>query len=281
MLTAFLDEFGENLYMVTEYVHNDLRTILSHDRRLSLEQIRHVMYQLLQALSYMHHLMVVHRDLKPENILLTDDLQLRICDLGLARKTEPEMTGYLATRYYRAPEFMLTWRSYGAAVDVWSAGCIMAEMALGRLLFPATDHVSHLKLIMELVGSPSEVVLSRIGSPSTIQYLSILPFHSRADFQALFADILGPEGSDLLSRMLEFDPAARILSKEALQHPFFAELEPHPMHVQLLSTNYEGPRQDHLFVEAFNSKDAHNSNDNTIDWGNMLRSELKKYTSHG
>jgi p38 MAP kinase len=180
------------------------------------------MFQLLQVLSYMHAHGVVHRDLKPENILLsTNQDELKVCDLGLARHADEEMTGYLATRYYRAPEFMLTWRTYGAPVDVWSAGCILAELAIGRVLFPGVDHVHHLRLIISLIGSPPEAVISRICSLSTRQYLSFLPHTESTDFSA-FQDRLTPVGVDLLRRMLEFDPMVRISAAEALQHPFFS-----------------------------------------------------------
>lgn len=182
------------------------------------------MFQLLQVLEYMHAYDIVHRDLKPENLLLTTTGELKVCDLGLARRYEPEMTGYLATRYYRAPEFMLTWRSYGPPVDIWSTGCILAELATGKILFPGVDHVHHLRLIIALIGSPPETVLSKICSPPTRNYLSLLPQAVRQDFSKLFEGRLGVDGVDLLKSMLEFDPTTRIAPRDALLHPFFKEV---------------------------------------------------------
>ena len=88
---------------------------------------------------YVHSANVIHRDLKPSNILVNENCDLKICDFGLARITDIEMTGYVSTRYYRAPEIMLTWQHYDKAVDIWSVGCIFAEMLIGQPLFPGKD----------------------------------------------------------------------------------------------------------------------------------------------
>ena len=89
-----------------------------------------------RGLKYVHSAGVVHRDLKPSNILVNENCDLKICDFGLARIQDPQMTGYVSTRYYRAPEIMLTWQKYDIEVDIWSAGCIFAEMLEGKPLFP-------------------------------------------------------------------------------------------------------------------------------------------------
>lgn len=105
---------------------------------------------------------MIHRDLKPVNILINENCDLKICDFGLARLQEPQMTGYVSTRYYRAPEIMLSWQRYGNKVDLWSVGCIVAEMFLGRPLFPGTDHINQFYLIMDLLGNPPDEVIDRI-----------------------------------------------------------------------------------------------------------------------
>jgi serine/threonine protein kinase len=107
---------------------------------------------------------VVHRDLKPSNILINENCDLKICDFGLARIQDPQMTGYVSTRYYRAPEIMLTWQKYDVEVDIWSAGCIFAEMLEGKPLFPGKDHVNQFSIITELLGTPPDDVIQTICS---------------------------------------------------------------------------------------------------------------------
>jgi p38 MAP kinase len=106
----------------------------------------------------------VHRDLKPSNILVNENCDLKICDFGLARIQDPQMTGYVSTRYYRAPEIMLTWQKYDVEVDIWSAGCIFAEMLEGKPLFPGKDHVNQFSIITELLGTPPDDVIKTICS---------------------------------------------------------------------------------------------------------------------
>lgn len=117
-----------------------------------------------RGLKYVHSAGVVHRDLKPSNILINENCDLKICDFGLARIQDPQMTGYVSTRYYRAPEIMLTWQKYDVEVDIWSAGCIFAEMLEGKPLFPGKDHVNQFSIITELLGTPPDEVIKTIGS---------------------------------------------------------------------------------------------------------------------
>lgn len=106
----------------------------------------------------------MHRDLKPSNILINDNCDLKICDFGLARVKEAHMTGYVSTRYYRAPEIMLTWKRYSEKVDIWSAGCILAEMILAQPLFLGKDHIDQFFVITQLLGSPPEEMVANVTS---------------------------------------------------------------------------------------------------------------------
>lgn len=102
--------------------------------------------------------------MKPSNILVNENCDLKICDFGLARIQDPQMTGYVSTRYYRAPEIMLTWQKYDVEVDIWSVGCIFAEMLEGKPLFPGKDHVNQFSIITELLGTPPDDVIQTICS---------------------------------------------------------------------------------------------------------------------
>ena len=111
-------------------------------QKLTDDQVKFIVYQIMRGLKYIHSAGIIHRDLKPSNLAVNEDCDLKILDFGLARPTDAEMTGYVATRWYRAPEIMLNWMHYSQTVDIWSVGCIMAELLTGRPLFPGDDRKS-------------------------------------------------------------------------------------------------------------------------------------------
>lgn len=139
VFTSDLDAANLNeVYFVSVLMGADLSNILKI-QRLSDDHIQFLVYQILRALKYIHSAGIIHRDLKPSNIAVNEDCELKILDFGLARHTDQEMTGYVATRWYRAPEIMLNWMHYTQTVDIWSVGCIMAELITGKTLFPGAD----------------------------------------------------------------------------------------------------------------------------------------------
>ena len=138
-----------------------------------------------RGLKYVHSAGVVHRDLKPSNILVNENCDLKICDFGLARIQDPQMTGYVSTRYYRAPEIMLTWQKYDVEVDIWSAGCIFAEMLEGKPLFPGKDHVNQFSIITELLGTPPDDVIHTIASENVSSWLLNHPYSAYQNNQTL------------------------------------------------------------------------------------------------
>ncbi|MEQ2163748.1 Mitogen-activated protein kinase 14A, partial [Goodea atripinnis] len=127
-------------YLVTHLMGADLNNIVKC-QKLTDDHVQFLIYQILRGLKYIHSADIIHRDLKPSNLAVNEDCELKILDFGLARHTDDEMTGYVATRWYRAPEIMLNWMHYNMTVDIWSVGCIMAELLTGRTLFPGTDRI--------------------------------------------------------------------------------------------------------------------------------------------
>ncbi|NWW04283.1 MK14 kinase, partial [Oreocharis arfaki] len=137
--TAHVFDFVHR-YLVTHLMGADLNNIVKC-QKLTDDHVQFLIYQILRGLKYIHSADIIHRDLKPSNLAVNEDCELKILDFGLARHTDDEMTGYVATRWYRAPEIMLNWMHYNQTVDIWSVGCIMAELLTGRTLFPGTDRI--------------------------------------------------------------------------------------------------------------------------------------------
>ncbi|KAL9073887.1 MAG: hypothetical protein Q9157_004594 [Trypethelium eluteriae] len=209
-----------------ELMECDLAAIIRSGQPLTDAHFQSFIYQILCGLKYIHSANVLHRDLKPGNLLVNADCELKICDFGLARgfSIDPEenagyMTEYVATRWYRAPEIMLSFQSYTKAIDVWSVGCILAELLGGKPFFKGRDYVDQLNQILHYLGTPNEETLSRIGSPRAQEYVRNLPYMQKVAFQSLFRTA-NPEALDLLDKMLAFDPSRRISVEEALEHKY-------------------------------------------------------------
>lgn len=222
-----LDELND-VYIVQELMDTDLSRII-RSQPLSDDHCQYFTYQLLRALKVLHSADVLHRDLKPGNLLVNSNCDLKICDFGLARSAQPHtessaagfMTEYVATRWYRAPEIMLTYQHYTKAIDMWAVGCIIAEMIGGVPLFPGKDYIDQLALILEVVGTPDNDQYFYIKSRRARHHMKSLPFHVRKDFRVMFPEA-NPLALDLIDRLLVFDPTSRMTVEEALMHPYVA-----------------------------------------------------------
>jgi mitogen-activated protein kinase 1/3 len=220
-------EAFKEVYLIQELMETDMHRVI-RTQDLSDDHAQYFIYQTLRALKALHSADVIHRDLKPSNLLLNANCDLKVCDFGLARSVktaEPSgtetgfMTEYVATRWYRAPEIMLTFKQYTKAIDVWSVGCILAEMLSGKPLFPGRDYHHQLTLILDVLGTPTLDEFYAITTRRSRDYIRALPFRKRRPFAQLFPNA-NPLAVDFLTKTLTFDPKKRISVEDALAHPY-------------------------------------------------------------
>uniref|UniRef100_A0A673BG38 mitogen-activated protein kinase n=1 Tax=Sphaeramia orbicularis TaxID=375764 RepID=A0A673BG38_9TELE len=206
-----LDRFHD-FYLVMPYMGTDLGKLMKL-QRLSEEKIQYLVYQMLKGLKVKNSLKTHNRE---------SDFNCSILDFGLARQADSEMTGYVVTRWYRAPEVILSWMHYTQTVDIWSVGCIMAEMLQGKPLFKGSDHLDQLTEIMKITGTPTQEFISKLESDDAKSYIKSLPKVEKKDLQKVFSTA-NPQAVCVLECMLLLDPECRVTAAEALSLPYFSE----------------------------------------------------------
>jgi len=217
----------DDIYMVMDFMETDLHKIIYSKNVLSDEHIQYFIYQVLKGLKYIHSAHVIHRDLKPSNLLLNGNCDLKICDFGLARgvkvEEDYELTEYVVTRWYRAPEVMCSVQHYDAKIDVWSVGCILAELHGRQPLFPGEDYIRQMNLIFNTLGTPSSEDMKFITNPKARNYIKSLKPRPKKPFSKIYKNA-NPLAVELMELMLEFNPARRCSVDQALEHPYFKSL---------------------------------------------------------
>ncbi|KAM6125796.1 mitogen-activated protein kinase 15 [Pterocles gutturalis] len=241
----FLQEFGEHpniiklldvvraqndkdIYLIFESMETDLHAVIKKGNLLKDIHKSYILYQLLKATKFIHSGNVIHRDQKPSNILLDADCFVKLCDFGLARSlcqmTEdqgnPALTEYVATRWYRAPEILLSSRSYTKGVDMWSIGCILGEMLLGKPLFPGTSTVNQIEQILRVIPAPSSEDILAMQSDYRASVINRMSSRQRVTFEEILPSSTPLPALDLLKKLLVFNPDKRLTAEEALQHPY-------------------------------------------------------------
>lgn len=227
------------LMLVFEYMDGDLKKYMdTHGDRGALKPnvIKSFMYQLLKGIDFCHKNRVLHRDLKPQNLLINSKGQLKLGDFGLARAIGIPVNTFsneVVTLWYRAPDVLLGSRTYSTSIDIWSAGCIMAEMFSGRPLFPGTTNEDQIIRIFRIMGTPTERTWP--GLTQFPEYKTNWQMYATQPLSTILPQI-DPLGIDLLQRMLQMRPELRISAADALTHQWFHDLpgvqKQHPQHLQ-------------------------------------------------
>jgi serine/threonine protein kinase len=220
-------ETFEDVYIVSELMETDLHRIIYSRQDLTDDHVQYFIYQVLRAVKYMHSANVLHRDLKPSNLLLNSNCDLKVCDFGLARgiddRTQQDLTEYVVTRWYRAPEIMLSEDDYTKAVDLWSCGCILAELLGRKPIFPGEDYIHQLQCIVEILGPPAEEDMDFITSEKAKKFIHSQGHKQKVPWASLFPDA-NPRALDLLEMLLQYNPAKRFDVEAALRHDYIASL---------------------------------------------------------
>ncbi|ELU10585.1 hypothetical protein CAPTEDRAFT_53207, partial [Capitella teleta] len=238
----------EDVYIVLDLMESDLHRIIHSQQPLTEEHVRYFFYQLLRGLKYIHSANVIHRDLKPSNLLVNENCELKIGDFGMARgfsnaqiEENHMITQYVATRWYRAPEIMLLPAAYTAAVDMWSVGCILAEMVGRRQIFPGKDYKDQLMLIIGILGTPSPAFLNLIKSGAISHFLRSFGLKEKEKLERLYPKA-SPLIIDILNQLLTIDPRERMTVEMALTHPFlmnYHNIDDEPICVPAFNFDFE------------------------------------------
>ncbi|KAG1668886.1 hypothetical protein FOA52_016055 [Chlamydomonas sp. UWO 241] len=216
------------LHLVLEYVPDTVYRISKHyaknNQRMPNIFVKLYAYQMLRSLGYIHREGICHRDIKPQNLLVnTESHCLKLCDFGSAKqlvKGEPNIS-YICSRYYRAPELIFGATDYTSAIDVWSVGCVVAELMLGQPLFPGESGVDQLVEIIKVLGTPTREEIHAMNPNYTEFKFPQIKAHP---WNKVFSKRLPPEAVDLVARLLQYAPLKRMTAYQAMTHPFFDEL---------------------------------------------------------
>ena len=219
----------EEIYIVFELMETDLATTIKGPSVLTEWHIQLFMCQIMRGLDYLHSFGIVHRDLKPRNILVNSKYELKIADFGLARLYTKEdeskiaaMTEYVTTRWYRAPEVLVGWCKYSSAIDMWAAGTILAEMLGRRALFPGSDSMHQLQIIVDCLGRPPEEFIGQCKRQSFRLLLRDSDKYSARSMREMFP-AASPAALDLLAKLILYIPEHRLTASSSFKEIFLKE----------------------------------------------------------
>lgn len=237
-----ISQYCGNLYLVFEYIEHDLGGLVDSKYKFSIPEVKCIMKQMFEVLDYLNEKKIIHRDIKSSNILLSNNHQVKLADFGLARSSISadgregrfDLTNNVITMWYKPPELLLGAVRYTNAIDVWSTGCVLAELELGRPLFPGNNENKQLELIFRGIGSPVISSWNELNElPNYETMYKLLPMFDtsiRDEYNRLLSD----QAINLLERILVADPAKRSSAKIALASTYVITA-PDPIDIEPLS----------------------------------------------
>lgn len=231
----------DKIYIVMDYVEHDLKVLMEHmTQGFRIGEIKTLMIQLLRAVAHLHDNWILHRDLKASNLLLSNKGILKVGDFGLAREYGSPLKNYtpiVVTLWYRAPELLLGTKEYSTHIDLWSVGCIFAELLTMKPLFPGKSEIDQINRIFKDLGTPSDKIWPGPPSYSELPAVKKMTFtdYPYNNLRNKFGAHLTDKGFDLLNRFLTYDPSRRITAEKALEHEYFSE-SPQPVDPSMFPT---------------------------------------------
>ena len=225
LIEVLYDESSGRLALVFELMEKNLfEVIKGRTTYLQERKVKYWIYQVLKSLNFMHRNGIFHRDIKPENILIKGDNSIKLADLGSCKGIylKHPFTEYISTRWYRAPECLLTDGYYNFKMDIWGVGCVLFEMLSLMPLFPGNDEIDQVNKIHYILGSPPEEIFNKLLSKSVRNDI-IYEKQNGTGIKRLLPNASN-ECIDLIQKMLIYDPEKRITAKQALNHPYFKDL---------------------------------------------------------
>ena len=260
-----------NLFLVFEYVEKNLLELLQESPSgLEPSLIKKLIYQLCKAIKYLHDQNVIHRDIKPENLLINNDMILKLCDFGFARKismkSNETLTDYVATRWYRSPELLITNGYYGPEVDYWAIGCIMGELADGEPLFPGENETDQLHCIQKVLGNLPQNQVDMFYRNPLYNGKNLLDVDRPETLERRYIGKLPKIAINFMKGLLELDPNKRLNGKTVFSHPYFENYMDNKKEVKISSS----VNSSHVMIlsERTKTKEVttnNSSNGNTIN----------------
>ena len=256
-----------NLFLVFEFVDRNLLELLEMSPNgLDPTLIRSLIYQLCKAIKYLHDQNIIHRDVKPENLLIDNKMNLKLCDFGFARKiniNKPHemLTDYVATRWYRAPELLLTNGEYGPEVDYWAVGCIMGELTDGNPLFPGENETDQLYCIEKVLGNLPQSQINMFYSNPIFNGKSLLNVTKPETLEKRYMGKLNMTAINFMKGLLELEPNKRLNGETVFKHPYFQSLVKR-------DKEKEREEEEKKYFKMKVAKDSSNNNSILNDSGN-------------
>ena len=275
-IVEFQDAFKRkgNLFLVFEFVDKNLLELIEENPKgLDPNIIKTIIYQLCKAIKYLHGQKIIHRDIKPENLLIAKNEETKLCDFGFARLLSgnaEKLTDYVATRWYRAPELLISQGEYGTEVDYWAIGCIMGELVDGNPLFPGENELDQIHCIQKVLGNLTEKQQETFYSNPIYQGKNLLNITKPETLERKYFGKLNKQAINFLKGLLELEPKKRLNENNVFQHPYFAKLVNNDK-----TMNNEINEKKIININKINTKNDYNDKINVNNTGQSNNQILK------